>query len=902
MIWSVLVGSALAADWSQTIDAVIPSVVVLRWEQPRAFDGERMGAPQASGFIVDAERGLILTNRHVVGTGPQIAHALFPNQEEVRIEPLYSDPIHDFGFYRYDPSELRQNHPSTLRLDPEGARVGTEIRLVGNDAGEQISILDGTLSRVDRPAPWWDMNTFYVQAASDSSGGSSGSPVFDIEGDVIALNAGGRRSESTSYYLRLERVAVALEHLQRGERPPRGTVMTRFAYRPYDELKRLGLSDGAEDAARAAWNGTGLLTVETVGKAGPAEGVLQPGDIVLEVGGRPVYAFDTLESRFDDAVGQSLSIVVERGGERLTVDVPVLDLHSTTPDRFLRFADGIFHEVGYWATMRNDRPWEGVVVARAGEIFGAAGVPTDSLIEQVGDTPIDDLETLRDALAGLAIGQVATVRYSPLKRPNEHKVTRIRMERTLFPDEWCAKADWTWACSPLEHPSEVLLPDPTEVHHHEVADKKARDVARRLVSVSSQSELPLNSSAATYWSSVGLLVDAEQGLVLTDRYGVPNEGARVFVAAGDSPRVPAEIVRLDPLYNAALVRFDPALLDFGELEPLEWAEDDPEQDGRYIAAMVDTDGQTYTEARTFSRFDELSLSSTAYPKFRADNLLRHHYGSLERAVRGGVVVDRKGRVVSLYQRFNNEKKGKPQPVVLAVPTGPSRALLAGQIPRYTGLDLKRTPLARAREAGVPKEVVERVRAHRPFDPVIMEVWRVDATVPSEVQVGDFVVAVDGATVATFDEVLGARGPSSQLTVVRNGVELVVEASSVDLSERSADRAVLWSGAWVQEEHLEVARETGTRPAGVYLSWYYGGSPAQRYNLGYGRRVLAIDGQPVGDLDAFLAAVADIPDGASVRVRLQSLKGRESTITLRTDLTWWPTLIAERTPQGWRRAE
>ncbi|HHO54694.1 MAG TPA: serine protease, partial [Deltaproteobacteria bacterium] len=146
LVLVALIQLAGAADdgWQATLDRVTRGVVSIRMDRPRAFEGKGRSNSYATGFVIDAERGLILTNRHVVTPGPTVAKAVFLDHEEVPLVPIYRDPVHDFGVFRYDPGDLRFLEAPSLQLRPDKARVGVPIRVVGNDAGEQISILDGT--------------------------------------------------------------------------------------------------------------------------------------------------------------------------------------------------------------------------------------------------------------------------------------------------------------------------------------------------------------------------------------------------------------------------------------------------------------------------------------------------------------------------------------------------------------------------------------------------------------------------------------------------------------------------------------------------------------------------------------------------------------------------------------
>lgn len=472
-------GIATADDWRRALGRVVPAVVVLRTTACRAFDTEAAGASYATGFVVDKRHGIILTNRHVVKPGPVVAEAMFVNREEVPVYPIYRDPIHDFGFFRYDPSAVQFLSYEEIPLAPEAACVGLEIRVVGNDSGEKVSILAGTLARLDRDAPHYkkdgynDFNTFYMQAASGTKGGSSGSPVIDWQGRAVALNAGSKSSSASAFFLPLERVVRALKFLQNGRDSfgdkwgsvsiPRGTLQVTFLHKGFDEIRRLGLQSETEQMVRAASppGETGMLVVDSVVPGGPAQSLLEPGDVLLCVNGTVITQFLKMETLLDDSVDKKIQLQIERGGTPFTVDLTVQDLHSVTPDCFLEVSGAVLHPLSYQQA-RNFRFHCGLVyVAEPGYMLFRAVVPRHAIIKKLAGEEISRLEDLISLLSKLARGARVPLEY--ISHTDRHRMRSVLV--TIDRHEWYAppqiykRDDSTglWTAKPVVHAESPLL-------------------------------------------------------------------------------------------------------------------------------------------------------------------------------------------------------------------------------------------------------------------------------------------------------------------------------------------------------------------------------------------------------------------------------------------------------------
>ena len=152
------------------------------------------------------------------------------------------------------------------------------------------------------------------------------------------------------------------------------------------------------------------------------------------------------------------------------------------------------------------------------------------------------------------------------------------------------------------------------------------------------------------------------------------------------------------------------------------------------------------------------------------------------------------------------------------------------------------------------------------------------------------LAIDGNVVTRFREVEHAvadKRPASRSPSGAARGEQTLEVPTAALAGHGhRPRGAVGGGhaAGAASRHERAARH---RPVGVYVAYFAYGSPATRYGLYPGRRIVEVDGVPTPDLDAFLKAVIGRPDRSSVRLKTITWNNAPEVITLKLDKHYWP---------------
>ncbi|KAJ3414765.1 hypothetical protein HDV05_006104 [Chytridiales sp. JEL 0842] len=834
--------------------------------------------------------------------------AVFHDHEEVDVFPVYRDPVHDFGLLRFDPKKIRYMPVTAINLAPQNAKVGLEIRVVGNDAGEKLSILAGSISRLDRNAPEYgsmtynDFNTFYLQAASSTSGGSSGSPVLDINGNAVALQAGGHTQAATDFFLPLDRITRALKYIQEGLAVPRGTIQTQFYFKPFDEVRRLGLQETTEAEIRKAVPGeTGMLVCETVVPKGPAHGFLEEGDVVISVNGNIVTKFVPMEDTLDANIGKEIQIKIERGGEAMEFAVKVQDLHAITPDRYVEVGGGKVNNLSYQLARQFCVAVEGVYVCEPAGMLKFNGAEGGWIIDTVDAQPTPNLDVFVEVIKSIPDRQRIPVTYYSIADVHTRNVVVVEMERHWSSFRMVVRNDKTgwWDFVDLGKP---LPPKPIEPSTATFVElDESLGVVKNIF------------KSIVRKQGAGLVVDAEKGLVVVGRNIIPFSMGDISITIAESLVIPARLSFLHPTHNFAVVQYDPKLIGATAMVSAKLSDVELKQGHKVTFVALNHNHRSVCIETTVTDITAVCIPQNSTPRFRATNFATDAITldtPLAQQCSSGVLANSQGLVQGLWLSFLGERNsnGYDNEYNLGLSIKFIKNVIDNlrqdKMPVLRGMCAEVTPIlmSQARHMGVSDEWVKKVETanterHQLFGIRHTEVGTPSAELLEEL---DLILSVEGKTITRVHELdVGEHWPESvTVQLLRKKKEMTVQVPMIELDGAGeTSKIVVWAGAVFQEPHRAVLQQSQALPSRVYISARSKGSPAYMYGLAATQWVTEINGKPTPTLEDFLNAVKSLPDNEYVRVKILTFDQVPCVLTVKNCLHYWPTVEIASTIMG-----
>ena len=310
---------SLAPMLEQTNPAVVNIATTATIETPLMRDPvfgflvpgpkQRQANSLGSGVIIDADRGLILTNHHVISGADEIQITL-EDGREFSAELLGSDEETDVAVLKVNATGL-----SAVPLgDSDKLRVGDFVVAIGNPFSLGHSVTSGIVSAKGRSGLGIERYEDFIQTDAAINPGNSGGALVDLNGHLIGINTailGPKGNIGIGFAIPINLAKTIMQHLL-----------------DYGEVRRglLGISvqELTPSLARAlgVQHNNGVVVTEVSPDSTAAKAGIQTTDILLSINGRKLKsAADLLNQEGLLPAGSEISLEMLRDNQRSTIQL-----------------------------------------------------------------------------------------------------------------------------------------------------------------------------------------------------------------------------------------------------------------------------------------------------------------------------------------------------------------------------------------------------------------------------------------------------------------------------------------------------------------------------------------------------------------------------------------------------
>ncbi|WP_139556325.1 DegQ family serine endoprotease [Methylotetracoccus oryzae] len=349
---------------------------------------QRQSSSLGSGVIVDAARGYILTNNHVIDKAQEITVTLSDGRQ-LNATLVGTDPESDVAVIKTEP----QNLTALPIADSDKLEVGDFVVAIGNPFGLGQSVTSGIVSALGRSGLGIEGYEDFIQTDASINPGNSGGALVNLNGELVGINtaiiapSGGNVG-----------IGFAI--------PSKMAAQIKDQLIEHGEIRRGLLGISAQDLtpelaqAFALPQNQGAVISSVQAGSPAARAQLEPGDIVLAINGRKVRnSMDVRNAIGLLRVGEKVEVEVIHKGDTVTRSAEI------AAPKIVREDGNKIHPKLAGTVLENtppDAPATGVLVERihSASYAWAAGLRPGDILVMANRRPITNLDDLAAAAKG----------------------------------------------------------------------------------------------------------------------------------------------------------------------------------------------------------------------------------------------------------------------------------------------------------------------------------------------------------------------------------------------------------------------------------------------------------------------------------------------------------------------